>query len=252
VIAAGERDADGHPTPQRDLRAAQHGLKQDPSLRFSAAGRTLLRWLSVPVTEMGTGPARSAHALRGCGRRTGPAAFGDGPAVPFSHRRGAVEEAAAVDPDHHRLAGLRVHGAGPDVEVEAVFALLRPEVCAGVHGLDRRVAEGRRIEHRSGVGARNSASCATYVCSWITSPGWSRLMTLISPVWGPSSGRVLSLDFEDLDRANRRARTIRATDRRTSSCEADRSAISEPSQSTRSAPSGRTVLSVSSVCWWRM
>jgi uncharacterized membrane protein (DUF373 family) len=36
--------------------------------------------------------------------------LGDGRALPFRHGRGPVEEAATVDPDHHRLASLRVEG----------------------------------------------------------------------------------------------------------------------------------------------
>ena len=80
-------------------------------------------------------------------RHHGHAALDERTAVPVRHGRRPVEEAAAVDPDHDRLAGLRVQGGRPDVEVEAVLARGRAEVRAGVDGLDRGVAEVRRVAH---------------------------------------------------------------------------------------------------------
>jgi hypothetical protein len=102
----------GRWTPDAAAGPARRAVRpQAGSLAALQRGRPdLLAMVECPGHRddpMGTGPARSAHVLRGCGRRTGPGAFGDGPAVSFPRRRGAVEEAAAVDPDHHRLAGLR-------------------------------------------------------------------------------------------------------------------------------------------------
>jgi ParB-like chromosome segregation protein Spo0J len=58
--------APSQPTP-RDRTATLRHLKQDPSLRFTESGRTLLRWLSTPAVELVNWPKVIADLPRHCG-----------------------------------------------------------------------------------------------------------------------------------------------------------------------------------------
>lgn len=68
TMRAGKPAAAAAPSPPvpRDRTATLRHLKQDPSLRFTESGRTLLRWLATPAVELVNWPKVIADLPRHC------------------------------------------------------------------------------------------------------------------------------------------------------------------------------------------
>ena len=65
---------------------------------------------------------------------------------------GTELEAAAVDPDHHRLLPSRGRGSSPDVESEAILAMRRARLAIGVPCRQASLAERRSVANSGPVG----------------------------------------------------------------------------------------------------